>query len=84
MAALFVDYKLTLSQFRLLLLKDGKAQTATRLNIALGITKATTIALLQELTAAGFITVTRNPEDRRSVLVDRSAAARGGFSRIPA
>ena len=76
-AALLVDYELTLSQFRLLLLlKDGKPQTATRLSAALGITKATTSALLQELTAGGRITIARNPEDRRSVLVGLSAAGK--------
>jgi DNA-binding MarR family transcriptional regulator len=75
--ALLVDYELTLSQFRLLLLlKDGEPQTATRLSAALGITKATTSALLQELTAGGRITIARNPEDRRSVLVGLSAAGK--------
>ena len=75
-AALLVDYELTLSQFRLLLLLDGEPQTATRLSAALGITKATTSALLQELTAGGRITIARNPEDRRSVLVGLSAAGK--------
>jgi DNA-binding MarR family transcriptional regulator len=76
-AALLVDYELTLSQFRLLLLlKDGEPQTATRLSAALGITKATTSALLRELTAGGRITITRNPEDYRSVLVELSAAGK--------
>ena len=70
LAALLVDYKLTLSQFRLLLLlENGKPQTATRLSTALGITKATTTALLQELVNADLITTVSNPEDRRSILV---------------
>lgn len=70
LAALLVDYKLTLSQFRLLLLlESGKPQTATRLSTALGITKATTTALLQELVNADLIATAPNPEDRRSILV---------------
>ncbi len=77
LAALLVDYGLTLSQFRLLLLlKNGEPQTATRLSVVLGITKATTTALLQDLTNADLITVSRNPEDRRSVLVSLSTAGR--------
>lgn len=76
-AALLVDYKLTLSQFRLLwLLKDGEPQTATRLSVALGVTKATTTALLQDLTNADLLTITRNPEDLRSVLVGLNAAGK--------
>lgn len=70
LAALLVDYKLTLSQFRLLLLlESGKPQTATRLSTALGVTKATTTVLLQELSNADLIVTASNPEDRRSILV---------------
>lgn len=74
---LLVDFNLTLSQFRLLwCLKDGKPQTATRLSVALGITKATTTALLQDLTRADLLTIRRNSEDGRSVLVGLSAAGK--------
>ncbi len=70
LAALLVDYKLTLSQFRLLLLlENGNPQTATRLSTALGITKATTTALIQELVSADLIATSPNPDDRRSILV---------------
>lgn len=71
LSAQLVDHGLTLSQFRLLLLlKNGEPQTATRLSVALGITKATTTSLLQDLVNADLITTTANPEDRRSILVN--------------
>jgi len=74
LSAQLVDHGLTLSQFRLLLLlKDGEPQTATRLSVVLGITKATTTALLQDLADADLIAVARNPEDRRSVHVSLNA-----------
>lgn len=74
-SALLVDYKLTLSQFRLLLLlKNGESQTAMRLSTALGITKATTTPLLQELVNADLIAIAPNPDDRRSILVRLSKA----------
>ena len=76
-SALLVDYNLTLSQFRLLLLlKSGEPQTAVRLSTALGITKATTTPLLQELVNAGLVTIAPNPEDRRSILVSLSRAGK--------
>ena len=77
LAALLVDYKLTLSQFRLLLLlEDGNPQTATRLSTALGITKATTTALIQELVSDDLIATSPNPDDRRSILVRLSNAGK--------
>lgn len=90
LSALLVDYGLTLSQFRLLLLlKNGEPQTATRLSVMLGTTKATTTALLQDLANAGLITVARNPEDHRSVSVSLSdvgkkTATRGGVDGLSA
>ena len=76
-SALLVDYNLTLSQFRLLLLlKSGEPQTSVRLSTALGITKATTTPLLQELVNAGLVTIAPNPEDRRSILVSLSRAGK--------
>ncbi|MBI3545982.1 MAG: MarR family transcriptional regulator [Gammaproteobacteria bacterium] len=77
LSGLLVDYKLTLSQFRLLLLLDkDKPQTATRLSAMLGVTKATTTALLQELTRAELIAASPHPEDRRSSLMRLSPAGK--------
>lgn len=77
LSALLVDHGLTLSQFRLLLLlKNGEPQTATRLSTALGITKATTTALLHELVDADLIATASNPDDRRSILVKLNNAGK--------
>ncbi len=87
---LVAEHGMSASQFRLLLLLlPDTGLTASQLCSALGITKASGSILIQELTRAGVVAVTPNPEDRRSIVVrltregkNRMRAAETGISAL--
>ncbi len=67
---LLAEHGMSISQFRLLLpLLPNTGLTASQLCTTLGITKASGSILIQELTRAGVVAVTPNPEDRRSIVI---------------
>lgn len=58
--------------------RGGTAMTAGRLSVALGLSSPATTALISRLESAGHLKRTRDPEDRRRVLVTPSSSALRG------
>jgi DNA-binding MarR family transcriptional regulator len=79
----FATYDVTAQQAALLLHAATGPISPNRLAVALGTDTAGTTRLLDRLVAKGLVQRTRHPEDRRSILVEVTAAGRAVLPHLP-